>query len=153
MTSTIRYTKGPPRQMGKVTTRVVITNHFDEAAAARGQPPPSAVRSLTLDEVLVDTGATMLSLPADMVRALGLDLWETVDVSTATGVFRTGIYGSLTLEVEGRRAPFNCLQLPEGSPPLLGVTPLEVLGLEPDLREHRLRLLPDTGRDTYVLAL
>ncbi len=32
---------------------------------------------------------------------------------------------------------------------LLGVVPMETLGLEPDLRNQRLRLLPEEPGDTY----
>lgn len=42
--------------------------------------------------------------------------------------------------------------LAEGTRPLLGVVPLGMLGLEPDLKNQRLRVLPDTGPDTYILA-
>jgi len=36
---------------------------------------------------------------------------------------------------------------------LLGVTPLDVLGLQPDIVTRRLQLLPEGPRDTYVTAL
>lgn len=39
-----------------------------------------------------------------------------------------------------------------GSEPLLGVIQLEMLGLEPDLQNQRLRLLPRSGRRTYLMA-
>lgn len=41
------------------------------------------------------------------------------------------------------------MELPGGEDPLLGVTPLEVLGLQPDLKNQRLILLPKTEEDTY----
>lgn len=36
---------------------------------------------------------------------------------------------------------------------LLGVIPLETLGLELDLRNQRFILLPDYGPETYISAL
>ncbi len=55
--------------------------------------------------------------------------------------------------VEGREGIFNCVKLPIGSDPLLGLILLEDLGLEPDLQNQRLRLLPMEGKDTYLTVL
>jgi hypothetical protein len=57
------------------------------------------------------------------------------------------------LTVEGRSGTFDCLELPGGETVLLGVLPLEELGLELDLQNHRIIVLPDTGQDTYLNAL
>ncbi len=37
--------------------------------------------------------------------------------------------------------------------PLLGVIPLEMLGLEPDLKNQALRVLPTESVDTYLTIL
>lgn len=50
-------------QMGKVTATITVANNVDQILAERGFIDRSEVRTLTLDNVLVDTGATMLSLP------------------------------------------------------------------------------------------
>ncbi|HBY76598.1 MAG TPA: aspartyl protease, partial [Cyanobacteria bacterium UBA11148] len=44
--------------MGKITTTLVITNRLDQGLATRGNIPADQVRSITLNNVLVDTGAT-----------------------------------------------------------------------------------------------
>jgi hypothetical protein len=59
----------------------------------------------------------------------------------------------LSLSVEGREGTFNCIELPAGTDPLLGLIPLEDLGLEPDLKNQRLRLLPMEGKETYLTVL
>ena len=46
--------------MGKVTTTVTVTNRIDQILAERGFIPATQIRSVTLDNVLVDTGATRL---------------------------------------------------------------------------------------------
>lgn len=80
--------------MGKVLTTLTITNRADQSAAARGFIPDEQVRSITLENVLVDTGATTLCLPADIIAQLGLDLLKEVDVTTATPVeSSTGVSG------------------------------------------------------------
>ncbi|MBA4182065.1 MAG: aspartyl protease, partial [Anaerolinea sp.] len=60
--------------MGQVFVRLTITNAIDAGMARRGMLQPDEVRSAVADSALVDTGATHLSLPADIIRALGLEL-------------------------------------------------------------------------------
>ena len=59
--------------MGKVITTLVITNRLDEAKAEDGLIPMEQVRSVTLENVLVDTGATTLCLPKDVIARLGFE--------------------------------------------------------------------------------
>ena len=138
--------------MGKVTTDLQITNHADEVRAGDGTIPASAVRTLALQEILVDTGATMLCLPQSFIDELGLRLVGEVSVSTAAGVMTARVFEDARVTLYGRSGTFDCVALPDGTEPLLGVIPLERLGLEPDLQNQRLRVLPDHGRRTYILA-
>ncbi len=75
------------------------------------------------------------------------------DVKIAIGVEKVRIFKMLNLVVEGREGVFNCIELPEDSEPLLGLIPLEDLGLEPDLNNQKLRILPTQGKDTYLTVL
>ncbi|AFY42760.1 hypothetical protein [Nostoc sp. PCC 7107] len=140
-------------KMGKVTTTITITNQIDQTLAERGFIPPEQIRSITLYDVLVDTGATRLCLPKNIILELGLPLQGEVDVKIATGIHKARIFKMLNLSVAGREGIFNCIELPEGSDPLLGLIPLEDLGLEPDLINQKLRLLPFEGKDTYLMVL
>lgn len=144
--------KGRERHVGKVHTRLTVTNRADEIRATSGLIREVEVRTITLDDVLVDTGATTLCLPQDLVEALGLQLLEQVSVATATGITTARVYEDAKLSLYGRTGTFDCIALPEGTQPLLGVIPLERLGLEPGLQNQRLRVLPDHGRQTYILA-
>ena len=139
--------------MGKILTQLTITNRLDEGLAARGVIPAAAVRSVTREDALVDTGATTLCLPADLIAQLGLELLREVDVSTAHGVSRARIFQDARISLLGREGTFECLELPGGNVPLIGVIPLEALGIEVDLRNQQLRLLPDTSSDTYYTIL
>ncbi|MEM9923191.1 MAG: aspartyl protease family protein [Cyanobacteria bacterium P01_D01_bin.50] len=139
--------------MGKVTTTIKVTNQIDQTLAERGFIPEEQIRSITLDNVLVDTGATRLCLPKNIILDLGLPLQGEVDVKIATGVHKARIFKMLNLSVEGREGVFNCIELPEDSDPLLGLIPLEDLGLEPDLNNQKLRVLPVEGKDTYLTVL
>jgi predicted aspartyl protease len=149
MTSILNLTK----TMGKVYTKLTVTNRGDQFLAKRGLVSEGQVRSLTLGQVLVDTGATTLCLPAEIIEELGLELLKEVDVATAMGLGKARIFQDAKISVHGRVGTFECLELPKGCDALLGVIPLEMLGLEPDLQNQTLRVLPSETVDTYLTIL
>jgi clan AA aspartic protease len=140
-------------QMGKITATLTITNRSDQSAANRGFIPEAQVRSVTLKNVLVDTGATTLCLPAQVIEELGLELLKEVDVETANGVSSARIFQDAKIELMGREGTFECLELPGGKAPLLGVIPLEALGIELDLQQQQLVILPISPTQTYLTIL
>ena len=70
-----------PTPMGKIVTTLTVTNRLDQARLAAGEITPDQVRSVSLDNVLVDSGATTLCLPADVIAQLGLALRREVHPS------------------------------------------------------------------------
>ncbi|MGB3694198.1 MAG: retroviral-like aspartic protease family protein [Spirulinaceae cyanobacterium] len=139
--------------MGKIITKLTIINRADQNVAARGYIPTDEVRSVTLDNVLVDTGATTLCLPANTIAKLGLDILKEVDVETANGIGKARIFQDAKISLLGREGTFECLELPGGTNPLLGVIPLEALGLELDLQNQKLVTLPINPTKTYLTIL
>lgn len=139
--------------VGKILTTLTITNRLDQGLAARGRLPADEVRTVTLKNVLVDTGATTLCLPAKIIAELGLDLLKEVDVGTATGIGKARIFQDAKISLLGREGTFECLELPGGQDPLLGVIPLEALGIELDLQNQQLVLLPISPTQTYLTIL
>ena len=139
--------------MGKITTTLTITNRADQTLAVRGFIPADQVRSVTLDQVLVDTGATTLCLPARVIADLGLELLREVDVEAAAGIGKARIFQDAKISLMEREGTFECLELPGGQAPLLGVIPLEALGIELDLQRQQLKLLPISPTQTYLTIL
>jgi predicted aspartyl protease len=139
--------------MGKVLVEVTVTNRADQIRASDGTISSEQVRSITLQNVLVDTVATTLCLPSEFIAQLGLTLLKEVDVATAQGISKTRIFQDARLSLCGREGTFECLELPGGRDPLIGVIPLEALGLEPDLRNQTLKVLPSESVDTYLTIL
>lgn len=139
--------------MGKITTTLTITNRIDAGAAQRSLIPVEQVRTITLENVLVDTGATTLCLPANAIAQLGLELLKEVDVATANGFSKARIFRDASISLLGREGTFECLELPGGRDALLGVIPLEALGIELDLKNQKLKLLPEESIDTYLTIL
>jgi clan AA aspartic protease len=136
--------------MGKVLTSLTIVNRADQILAEHNIIPTEQIRSVELHNVLVDTGATTLCLPAETIAQLGLKVLKEVDVATATGIRTARIFRDATVKICGREGTFECLELPGGQDALLGVIPLEMLGLELDLQRQQLRVLPSESLQTYL---
>jgi clan AA aspartic protease len=139
--------------MGKVLTSLTVTNRIDQARAEEGDLADDRVRQITLENVLVDSGATTLCLPKEAIERLGLKLLKEVDVSTASGVSKARVFQDAKITVCGREGTFECLELPGGRDALIGVIPLEALGLELDLQRQSLRVLPTESWDTYLTIM
>jgi len=101
----------------------------------------------------VDTGVTLLCLPAIVIQQLGLVQGGEANVETTAGVKTGRIFRGVDLCISDRHGTFDCLELTEVSYALLGVIPMEVLGLEPDLKNRRLRVLPMNAEQTYLSVL
>ncbi len=139
------------KQMGKVVTTLTIINRADQILAEK--KVITEVRCITLNNVLVDTGATTLCLPGDIIQQLGLAILKEVDVETANGIGKAKIFQDAKIILCDREGTFECLELPGGSTPLLGVIPLEALGIEVDLQNQRLEILPISPTRTYLTIL
>jgi clan AA aspartic protease len=130
-------------------TKLKLRNTADLVRVRDGHLRPEQVRELEID-ALVDTGATMLVLPADVVAVLGLRERERVGASLADGSVRlVPIVDEFEIEILGRRMTCDALVMPAGSTPLIGQIPLERLDLvvNPKSREVTVNpLSPDTPR-------
>ncbi|MGH9801713.1 MAG: aspartyl protease family protein, partial [Blastocatellia bacterium] len=108
-----------------------------------------AIRSLEMT-ALVDTGAMHLCLPSEAIARLGLRPIREVMVETANGPHRTRTFGGSIISLLGREATFDCIELPNSERALLGVIPLEALGIELDLQSQSLKLLPMDEHHSYL---
>ncbi len=138
--------------MGRITAQLTISNRGDEVMAERGVLAPEKVRRISVDDALVDTDATLLCLPRELIKRLGLPLLREAQASTSAGMRRVRVFRDASITLLGRTGTFECLELPGGKAVLIGTLPLEALGIELDLKNQTLKLLPDTGDKTYLLA-
>jgi len=96
-------------------------------------------------DAVVDTGATMLVLPADVVERLALRKVRDVKVKYADGQARTrSIFGVVTLELQGRAGNFDVLAEAESTQPRIGQIVLEEPKLVIDPRSRRLTPNPES---------
>ncbi len=140
------------RQTGQVIITLKVTNRIEEILAERGFISPAELRSLELTDVLVDTGTTLLCLLSSLINQLGLVPGRQVTVETSSGVKKCQIFRDVELCIEGRRSTFSCLEPTEVSYALLGIIPIQVLGLELDFKNQKLRLLPMNSEQSYIRA-
>jgi predicted aspartyl protease len=87
------------KQMGQVLTTITVTNRIDLVLADRGFISTGKVRSVVLDKVLVDTGATLLSLPASIIAQLGLKQVGERDVETSARIRKGRIFADAQITV------------------------------------------------------
>jgi predicted aspartyl protease len=142
----------PEHQRDSAVGQVVIDFRVENLVDVYATPPPRQVRTVSLQGVLMDTGATHLCLPADLVATLGLPFSHEVPAMTATGVRDLRIFRQALVVYEDRTYEGECIELPTGAKPLLGALPMEGLGIEPDLQKRTVRKLPLGPEGTYFSA-
>jgi len=124
--------------MGRVLTEVTIENLKDLWAVERGLLSDEQVRRVTVTDALVDTGATLLSLPTKMIRQLGLDKAGSKRVTSSTGGGEADVYSAVRLTIQGRSCTMDVMEVPDNVPALVGQIPLEHLDFVVDLRSRTL---------------
>ena len=115
------------------TTRIELENLKDLHAVELGVRKPEDVRRLTIENALVDTGATGLCLPKSLVDQLGLTPLRTRRVQAANGVAERTIYSEVRYTVLERSESIQVTDLPEDAPVLVGHMILEALDLCVDI--------------------
>lgn len=131
---------------------IKLTNDYDLNLAQNGSLDPRQVRTVQI-QALVDTGATMLMIPVDVVDRLGLPIKGTRKVRYADGrVDEVPLVSGIQLEIRGRVAFPSALVGPIGSTPLIGQIPLEEMDFVVDPKSRELRPNP-ASPDAPVLDL
>jgi predicted aspartyl protease len=136
--------------MGKVVVSARIENQSDLTMVAKGHLQQEKVRSLEVSDALVDTGATMLSLPKSLVQQLGLARHRTRTARTAAGIVAFGIYEPVRLTVQDRDCIVEVAEIPDECPVLIGQIPLELLDFVVDSAGQKLIGNPDHGGEQMI---
>ena len=117
------------------TTKIEIVNLKDMFLAEAGIIPQEDVRQLTVEDALVDTGATRLSLPKPLIDQLGLAPVGNARTMTANGIASRTIYSAVEFTVLERKGNIQVTDLPANAPVLVGHIILEMLDLCVDIRK------------------
>jgi predicted aspartyl protease len=124
--------------MGRVLTDATIENLEDLWDFKRGRLSREQVRKVTVNDALVDTGATLLSLPTRLIRQLGLERTGTKRVTSSLGSGESAMYEAVRLTIQGRTCTMDVMEVPDDVPALIGQLPLEHLDLVVDARDRKL---------------
>lgn len=136
--------------VGKVVVEARIEHLTDVLQASASELPVAEVRAVDVNDALVDTGATLLSLPAKLIAQLGLRRRRTRTARTPAGILSFGIYEPVQLTVQNRQCVIEVAELPDSCPVLIGQIPLELLDFVVDPRGGRLIGNPDHGGEQMI---
>lgn len=138
--------------MGRVLTAATIENLADLYEVQRGNRSPDLVRRVTVNDALVDTGATSLALPARLIAQLGLLKSYEKQATSTKGLGRVVVYEAVRLTIQDRSMSVDPMEVPDDVPVRIGQIPLEMLDLVVDLQGRRLTGNPAHGGE-HVLEL
>jgi predicted aspartyl protease len=130
--------------MGKILQLARLQNSTDVTLARGGRLPKGKVREAEV-ELLVDTGAAMLCLTPQVIEKLGLHKSHERDVITGNGLVKRAVYEPVRIQIMDREADLNVMEVPTGTPLLLGYLPLEALDLYPNPKKRVLEGNPQYG--------
>ena len=132
--------------MGQVLVEITIVNMQDQWEVMRGMRAAGDARRLVIPDALVDTGATLLSLPTRVIQQLGLNPVMLKRVRTSSGeLTHASLYDAVRLTIGDRTCTTDVLEVPDSVPVLVGQLPLEALDLVVDMRGRRLTGNPAHG--------
>ena len=84
---------------------------------------------MTVEDAIVDTGATGLSLPKPLIEQLGLTPVRSRRAQTTNGIVTRTVYSDVRYTVLEREGTMEGADLPAGLPVLIGHMVLEYLDL------------------------
>ena len=138
--------------VGKVQVTARIENLEDLYKLNQGSIGLDAVRRVEVTDALVDTGATILSMPGRLIRQLGLSPLKVRQARTSAGQVPVQIFGTVRLTIQGRDCPTDVSELPDDCPVLIGQVPLELLDFVVDPAGQKLIGNPEHGGE-HILEL
>ena len=119
----------------KHTTKIELANRKDQFLAGAGVIKPEDIRQVTVEDAVVDTGATGLSLPKPLIEQLGLTPVRSRMAQTTNGIVTRTVYSEVRYTVLEREGTMEVADLPAGLPVLVGHMVLEYLDLCLDIRK------------------
>jgi predicted aspartyl protease len=137
--------------MGRIVAKIKVENLADVLLVERGELSPQEIRYKEI-EALVDTGATLLCLPAKVIADLGLSSLGVRKATTATGLVERKVFQGARLTILDRTCTVDVMELEDSVPALIGYIPLENLDLQPDPQKKTLIPNPEHG-DKMVMDL
>ncbi len=96
-------------------------------------------------EAVIDTGATLSSLPADVVKELDLKKLREVEVKYADNrIEKRNVCGGVFIKIKEREGIFEVIEEKKGTQPLIGQVVLESLDLVVNPKERVITPNPES---------
>jgi len=140
------------KTVGRVIVKVRIENLRDLYDVDKKALKLEQVRTLEIDDALVDTGAYMFFVPRRLIKKLGLKKFRTRPIRTAAGPSTAGVYEAVRLTIQGRACTIDVADVANDCPVLIGQIPLEMLDFVIDLRGQKLIGNPEHGGEHMIDA-
>lgn len=119
----------------KHTTIIELTNLTELILADSDVIKSEEVKRVTVDDAIVDTGATRLSLPKSLIEQLGLTVIGSRKSRTTNGIVDRNIYSAVQFTVLERSGIIEVTDVPDDVPVLVGHMVLEMLDLCLDIKK------------------
>jgi len=136
--------------MGRVVVAAKIENVAELFLSDKGIFSPEQVHRIEVNDALVDTGATNLSMPKSLIEKLDLTPLRSRTARTSAGLATFKVYGAVRLTVQGRDCTIDVTEVPEDCPVLIGQVPLELLDFVVDPANQRLIGNPAHGGEQML---
>ncbi|VFM98640.1 MAG: clan AA aspartic protease, AF_0612 family [Candidatus Kentron sp. G] len=128
--------------MGLIYADIQLINSDDQALARRGYLAESEIKKIDTP-ALVDSGAYMLSINAQVKTQLDLAVLEEQTVELADGSLKkVELVGPVEIRFENRRTITQAVVLPSSTDILLGSIPMEDMDVLIDPKRQRLIVNP-----------
>lgn len=134
--------------------RVLVTARIENLADLylhqHGFRSEEEIRRVEVNDALVDTGATGLSLPKRLIEQLGLPLVRSRPARTSAGVVTVNMHAAVRLTIQGRDCSCDVTAVPDDCPVLIGQIPLEQLAFVVDPSNRQLIGNPEHGGEHVI---
>jgi len=130
--------------MGITFADIQLTNSEDLTLLSKKYIKKKEVRTIQIT-ALVDTGASMLTIPRSIQEKLGLPKVEEQNVELGNGsIITVDVVGPVEIRFENRVTITTAVVLPDEIEVLLGAIPLQAMDVLIDVRRERLIVNPQS---------
>jgi clan AA aspartic protease len=140
---TVKQAEKGSTEMGLVYADIELINGDDLSLLRRGHLKEDEVKRMTIN-VLVDSGALMLTINEEIKTQLGLQQVDARSAQLADGtLIEVPIVGPVEVRFANRRSSVDAMVLPGDAEPLLGAIPMEDMDVLVDTQRRRLIVNPE----------
>ena len=130
--------------MGLTFADITLTSSEDLLLLRKGYIKEKEVKSLDVT-ALIDTGASMLTIPRSVQEKLGLPKINEQNVELGNGsIITVDVVGPVEIKFENRITIATAVVLPDEIEVLLGAIPLQAMDVLIDVRRERLIVNPQS---------